>query len=289
MWEDKFFVLNTLNAVATLFSIIILILLAGWASHTQRDYDFLHPTDLLLTTVIAVISGMFSTGNMVPVIMRRLGYSKLVYMTQRILACSWFLAFMSMTLLENKSGTLNEHLELSAKDADVESAKLATKLARAVRVFTVFNGCIYVGLSYIVYKISVGRGLSNITKLEKFIRNSHYMIRNSQYFFRNSQSTFRQSMLGHSDTFNSTAKSQPTEVVIRVPDRAYTKESHEDEKHVYACALYDYNGSDEVDLRFKEGEIIRVTKYSRNQNEWWEGEINGQYGEFPGTYVKVVS
>jgi len=57
---------------------------------------------------------------------------------------------------------------------------------------------------------------------------------------------------------------------------------------VYACALYDYNGSDEVDLRFKEGEVIRVTKYSRNQNEWWEGEVNGQYGEVRRVVVVVV-
>uniref|UniRef100_A0A1D1XXE5 LAS seventeen-binding protein 3 n=1 Tax=Anthurium amnicola TaxID=1678845 RepID=A0A1D1XXE5_9ARAE len=284
MWNDKFFVLNTLNSIALLFSIIVLSLLAGWASNTQRDFDFLHPTDLVLTTAIAVVSGMFSSGNMIPAVMRRLGYSKLVYMTQRILAGSWFLAFMSMTLLENKNGILDKNLELASETANVEAATLVNRLANVIRIFTIFNGCIYVGLSCIVYKISVGRGLSNLTKLEKFIRHSQYILRNSQCFFRNSQSGFRRSMFANNDTL----KSQPTEVVIRVPDRAYTKETREDEKQVYACALYDYNGSDEVDLRFKEGEVIRVTKCSRNQNEWWEGEINGQYGEFPGTYVKVV-
>ncbi|CAG8541473.1 1924_t:CDS:2 [Paraglomus brasilianum] len=284
MWNDKFFVLNTLNAAALLFSIIVLSLLAGWASNTQRDFDILHPTDLFLTTTIAVVSGMFSSGNIIPSVMRRLGYSKFVYMTQRILAGSWFLAFMSMTLLENKSGILDKNLELTSETANVEAAILVNRLANVIRVLTIFNGCIYVGLSYIVYKISVGRGLSNLTKLEKFIRHSQYILRNSQCFFRNSQSGFRQSMFANNDTL----KSQPTEVVIRVPDRAFTKETREDEKQVYACALYDYNGSDEVDLRFKEGEVIRVTKYSRNQNEWWEGEVNGQYGEFPGTYVKVV-
>jgi len=193
MWDDKFFLLNTLNAVATLFSVIILSLLAGWASNTQRNFDFFHPSDLLLTTIIAVISGMFSIGNIIPIIMRRLGYSKLVYMTQRILAGSWFLAFTSMTLLENKSGILDANMELTSTTANVESAKLVNRFAHAVRVFTIFNGCIYIGLSYIVYKISVGRGLSNVTKLEKFIRNSHYILRNSQYFFQN----HRYSMFGN--------------------------------------------------------------------------------------------
>jgi hypothetical protein len=276
MLNDKFLALKSLNAMATLFTAAILLLLAGWTANTNRNFDFINPMDLFVVTVLATISGLFSIGNVIPPIMRRLGYSKLVYVSQRILACSWFGAFILMTALENNGGILD-----SSKDLRMDQARItrASQLGNAVRAFTVIIGLIYVGLSHIVYKISVGRGLSNFTKLEKIIRKSQHFLRNSQYLFRNSQSAFRNSRYP-ADTI-----SQSSEVLIRVPDLAYTRETRE--KSIYAIALYDYNGSDEADLGFKEGQILRVTKYSQNHNEWWEGEVNGRQGEFPGTFVKL--
>jgi hypothetical protein len=38
-------------------------------------------------------------------------------------------------------------------------------------------------------------------------------------------------------------------------------------------AVYDYAGGNDGDLVFKEGDLIRVL--DRPDNEWWQGESNG--------------
>jgi len=50
-------------------------------------------------------------------------------------------------------------------------------------------------------------------------------------------------------------------------------------------ALYDYNAQDTKDLSFKEGDYIRLIDKS-NPSGWWEGELNGQRGLFPSTFVE---
>ncbi|KYQ89508.1 SH3 domain-containing protein [Tieghemostelium lacteum] len=52
-----------------------------------------------------------------------------------------------------------------------------------------------------------------------------------------------------------------------------------------AQALYDFNGLDATELSFKAGDRITIHKA---EGEWWEGEINGQRGFVPGTYVKLI-
>ena len=43
------------------------------------------------------------------------------------------------------------------------------------------------------------------------------------------------------------------------------------------------------DLAFKAGQVIAVTDQGDGPESWWEGELNGRTGSFPGTFVKSLS
>jgi hypothetical protein len=48
-------------------------------------------------------------------------------------------------------------------------------------------------------------------------------------------------------------------------------------------AAYDYTAAEEGELSFAEGD--KVTNIDRVDENWWEGEANGQRGLFPSAYV----
>jgi hypothetical protein len=51
-------------------------------------------------------------------------------------------------------------------------------------------------------------------------------------------------------------------------------------------ALYDYTGNAQLrQLSFKKGDKIVIT--TQYDNGWWAGEVNGQIGYVPATYVKL--
>jgi len=52
-------------------------------------------------------------------------------------------------------------------------------------------------------------------------------------------------------------------------------------------ALYAYQGENEGDLTFAEGDVIMVIDQS-NPDGWWEGELNGVTGFFPSNFVAQV-
>ncbi|KAF2774454.1 BAR-domain-containing protein [Teratosphaeria nubilosa] len=52
-------------------------------------------------------------------------------------------------------------------------------------------------------------------------------------------------------------------------------------------ALYDYDAQADGDLTFKAHDVITVIERSDNPNEWWQGEIDGRRGQFPGNYVQL--
>jgi amphiphysin len=57
---------------------------------------------------------------------------------------------------------------------------------------------------------------------------------------------------------------------------------------IYVVAQYDFDGQGEGDLRFAEGDRIRVVKRTESENDWWEGECRGRVGSFPANYCKAA-
>ncbi|KXL49952.1 MAG: hypothetical protein FE78DRAFT_159772 [Acidomyces sp. 'richmondensis'] len=55
----------------------------------------------------------------------------------------------------------------------------------------------------------------------------------------------------------------------------------------YVTALYDFEGQNECDLTFKEGDRIRVVRKTESRDDWWDGEVQGRVGMFPANYVQV--
>lgn len=55
---------------------------------------------------------------------------------------------------------------------------------------------------------------------------------------------------------------------------------------VYVTAVYGFDAEEEGELSFAAGEQIRLTRRSEQVNDWWEGELRGVRGLFPGTYVQ---
>lgn len=56
----------------------------------------------------------------------------------------------------------------------------------------------------------------------------------------------------------------------------------------YCIALYDYDGEEEQELSFEEGQIIHILNKCAHgvDDGWWEGEIDGQIGNFPSLVVE---
>ncbi|KAF2278023.1 SH3 domain signaling protein [Westerdykella ornata] len=54
----------------------------------------------------------------------------------------------------------------------------------------------------------------------------------------------------------------------------------------YVTAMYDFDGMNEGDLTFREGDRIRVVKKTNSSHDWWEGELRGEKGSFPANYCK---
>lgn len=58
----------------------------------------------------------------------------------------------------------------------------------------------------------------------------------------------------------------------------------------FAKALYDYSAQTEEELSFPEGAIIRIlSRDTREDDGFWEGEFNGVVGVFPAVLVEDLS
>ncbi|XP_053956013.1 protein nervous wreck isoform X8 [Anastrepha ludens] len=57
---------------------------------------------------------------------------------------------------------------------------------------------------------------------------------------------------------------------------------------LYCIALYDYDATAEDELTFEEGQIIKIiTKTAHGVDDgWWEGELDGKFGNFPSLVVE---
>ncbi|GAA5806683.1 hypothetical protein MFLAVUS_000031 [Mucor flavus] len=54
-----------------------------------------------------------------------------------------------------------------------------------------------------------------------------------------------------------------------------------------AKALYAFDGQQQGDLSFQEGDLITIVQKTDSQDDWWTGKVNGQQGIFPANYVQL--
>lgn len=60
--------------------------------------------------------------------------------------------------------------------------------------------------------------------------------------------------------------------------------------HSIVCqviGMYDYTAQNDDELPFGKGQLINVL--SREDPDWWKGELNGSIGLFPSNYVKLTT
>ena len=51
--------------------------------------------------------------------------------------------------------------------------------------------------------------------------------------------------------------------------------------------LYDYDPQQSDELKIVEGDVINVIH--KQEDDWWQGELNGIVGIFPATYVHEIA
>lgn len=51
--------------------------------------------------------------------------------------------------------------------------------------------------------------------------------------------------------------------------------------------MYDYVAQNDDELAFLKGQVITVL--SKDDCDWWKGELNGREGLFPSNYVKLTT
>lgn len=56
---------------------------------------------------------------------------------------------------------------------------------------------------------------------------------------------------------------------------------------VYADAVWDYDPTQDGDLKFHANDVIEVTDMTND--DWWLGYVNDSTGWFPASYVRVSS
>lgn len=54
----------------------------------------------------------------------------------------------------------------------------------------------------------------------------------------------------------------------------------------FVTALYDFDGHQNGDLVFREGDRIKIVTKTQSTDDWWEGELRGVKGQFPANYVE---
>ncbi|XP_059557472.1 CD2-associated protein isoform X2 [Myotis daubentonii] len=57
----------------------------------------------------------------------------------------------------------------------------------------------------------------------------------------------------------------------------------------YCRALFAYEGTNEDELTFKEGDIIHLISKETGETGWWKGELNGKEGVFPDNFAVHIN
>ncbi|XP_060641239.2 CD2-associated protein [Anolis sagrei] len=57
----------------------------------------------------------------------------------------------------------------------------------------------------------------------------------------------------------------------------------------YCKALHAYEGTNEDELSFKEGDVIQIISKNTGDSGWWKGELNGKEGVFPDNFAFQIT
>lgn len=92
---------------------------------------------------------------------------------------------------------------------------------------------------------------------------------------------------------------EPIQEVVQAPVKEYeptfaettpekVQETKTQPKVSYCIALYDYDGEEDEELTFDEGQVIKViSKCAHDVDDgWWRGELDGRVGNFPSLVVE---
>ncbi|XP_053139950.1 CD2-associated protein isoform X2 [Hemicordylus capensis] len=72
-------------------------------------------------------------------------------------------------------------------------------------------------------------------------------------------------------------------------DIAKTETESKQKAKEYCKTLYAYEGSNEDELSFKEGDIIQIISKDIGEAGWWKGELNGKEGVFPDNFAIQIN
>ncbi|KAJ8780041.1 hypothetical protein J1605_012077 [Eschrichtius robustus] len=76
---------------------------------------------------------------------------------------------------------------------------------------------------------------------------------------------------------------------LEVTDDGETHEAQDDSAKEYCRTLFAYEGTNEDELTFKEGEIIQLISKETGEAGWWKGELNGKEGVFPDNFAVQIN
>ena len=61
------------------------------------------------------------------------------------------------------------------------------------------------------------------------------------------------------------------------------------DKDMWCVANFNFKGELPCDLEFKKGDKIKLLLRTEQEFDWWEGEVYGKKGIFPGNYVSILN
>uniref|UniRef100_A0ABM5GSN9 CD2-associated protein isoform X2 n=1 Tax=Pogona vitticeps TaxID=103695 RepID=A0ABM5GSN9_9SAUR len=72
------------------------------------------------------------------------------------------------------------------------------------------------------------------------------------------------------------------------PFPGVTETENKQKAKEYCKTLYIYEGTNEDELSFKEGDIIQIISKDTGEPGWWRGELNGKEGVFPDNFALQI-
>ncbi|XP_066278054.1 dynamin-binding protein-like isoform X2 [Branchiostoma lanceolatum] len=81
-------------------------------------------------------------------------------------------------------------------------------------------------------------------------------------------------------------KGQTQSIVDNLPSDDSDSESEDEDEMPCARAIFPFQGKDSTELTFKEGD--KITLLNRYDEDWIEGELDGDIGIFPATFVEII-